>query len=675
MQVVAHNLAAMFTENQLKINTGKSSKSAEKLSSGYRINRAADDAAGLSISEKMRKQIRGLDRGSDNIQDGISLCQVADGALAEVTDILQRVRQLSIQAYNGTNSASDRQCIQDEVNQCLKEVEGISERTKFNELYVLKGATPSTITENVGYYVTHSYEETISRNAPSWLDVDTKIEEHSAYNTITQDITDPNQIMKQTLKNPDGSYVTDADGNYVTVYYGPDLGTIEEKGVSYTWAGSTWTSEITDNPSAKMDFSGLLNASSVEELYGDMIELLGVRVAFPCGTCGTNVQGVSYAGEIQGLKIKEIKDEFDKSSIGSLDLSQTQVSVTDAYGNVETYNGYFELISHLAKEQANDPNLTDDQKKAQVFDYAELIASDLAQKTYQLLDANMDKHFDRTAMDTADPYSVYVYDYRDRAQLVNEKDADTRDIYTKSKVVTEVEGEAYVDGGTRTLQNTNSISIHASANCTDKIYMELPEVSRKSLGLEDYSVSRYTTEISISYSDAYQKKLEDWAENGYTEKKKTCEGDRTYRRVVDVQPAFTNGEYDPIVTYETTTKHEIWEVTYREYEPKPTPGPDDVIVTTNTYYDPTSLDVLDDAIAKVCKIRSGFGAYQNRLEHAKAINDNTAENTQAGESRIRDTDMAEEMVNYSANNILVQAGNAFMTQAMQNPQGVLQLLQ
>jgi flagellin-like hook-associated protein FlgL len=489
--------------------------------------------------------------------------------------------------------------------------------------------------------------------------------------------------MMQSETDANGALVQDADGKYLGKYYGPNLGTIEEtlpnsngKIIKYSWAGSTWTAGITDNPSAKMDFSGLLKASSVEELYGDMIGLLGVQIAFPCGTCGTNVQGVSYTGEVQGFKIKEIANEFAKSSIGSLNLSQTPVSVADAYGNVETYNGYFELISHLAKEQADDPTLTDDQKKAQVLDYAKLIASDLAQKTYQILDANMGNHFDRAAIDTAsDPYSVYVYDYRDYTQLLNEKDANTRDIYTVSDIVTEVEGKAYVDAGTRTIQNMNGISIHASANCTDKIYMELPEVSRKSLGLEDYSVSRYTTEISISYSDAYQKKLEDWAEHGYVEKTKTVEGDRTYQSVVDVQPSFTNGEFELIPICEYETKHEIWEVTYREYEPKPTPGKDDVIVNVNTYYNPTSLDVLDDAIAKVCKIRSGFGAYQNRLEHAKAINDNTAENTQAGESRIRDTDMAEEMVNYSANNILVQAGNAFMTQAMQNPQGVLQLLQ
>jgi flagellin-like hook-associated protein FlgL len=279
-------------------------------------------------------------------------------------------------------------------------------------------------------------------------------------------------------------------------------------------------------------------------------------------------------------------------------------------------------------------------------------------------------------MSTTEPYSVYVYDYRDRTQLVNEDNADTRDIYTKSWICARVEEESeIVSGTTRTMQNTNGISIHASANCTDKIYMELPEVSRKSLGLEDYSVSRYTTEINISYSEAYQKKLEDWAENGYVEKTRTVEGDREHMRCIGVKMMYVDGEMKRVPQYETYTLHETWEETYREYEPKPTPGKDDVIVNVNTYYNPTSLDVLDDAIAKVCKIRSGFGAYQNRLEHAKAINDNTAENTQAGESRIRDTDMAEEMVNYSANNILVQAGNAFMTQAMQNPQGVLQLLQ
>ncbi len=117
--------------------------SSEKLSSGYAINRAADNAAGLTISEKMRKQIRGLDQGSDNIGDGISLCQVADGALAEVSELLQRVNELTIQAANETNSPSDRQAIQDEIGQILLEIDRVGETTKFNEIKVfdLESAT------------------------------------------------------------------------------------------------------------------------------------------------------------------------------------------------------------------------------------------------------------------------------------------------------------------------------------------------------------------------------------------------------------------------------------------------------------------------------------------------------------------------------------------------------
>ena len=115
------------------------SKSSEKLSSGYKINRAADDAAGLSISEKMRKQVRGLSQGVENTQAGISLCQVADGALAEVHDMLQRMTELSVQSANGTNSFSDRQAIQAEISEIICEVERISKTTKFNETAIFDG--------------------------------------------------------------------------------------------------------------------------------------------------------------------------------------------------------------------------------------------------------------------------------------------------------------------------------------------------------------------------------------------------------------------------------------------------------------------------------------------------------------------------------------------------------
>ena len=147
--VVQHNLTAMNSNRMLGVTTRAQAKSTEKLSSGYKINRAADDAAGLSISEKMRKQIRGLTQASSNAQDGISAVQTAEGALNEVQDMLQRMNELAVKAANGTNSEDDRNYIQDEVNQLIKEIDRVSTTTKFNETYLLKGddATAATVAD------------------------------------------------------------------------------------------------------------------------------------------------------------------------------------------------------------------------------------------------------------------------------------------------------------------------------------------------------------------------------------------------------------------------------------------------------------------------------------------------------------------------------------------------
>ncbi len=141
--VVQHNMQAMNASRVLNITTDAQAKNTEKLSSGYRINRAADDAAGLSISEKMRKQMRGLDRASTNAQDGVSAVQTAEGALAEVHDMLQRMNELTIQSANGTNSTTDRQAIQAEVDQLVTEIDRVATTTKFNETYLLNGTGTS----------------------------------------------------------------------------------------------------------------------------------------------------------------------------------------------------------------------------------------------------------------------------------------------------------------------------------------------------------------------------------------------------------------------------------------------------------------------------------------------------------------------------------------------------
>ena len=142
--VVQHNLQAANTNRQLGITTSAQAKSTEKLSSGYKINRAADDAAGLSISEKMRSQIRGLNKASSNAQDGVSLVQTAEGALNETHSILQRMNELATQAANGTNTSVDRSAIRAELDQLTSEINRIQSTTQFNTMNLLDGTFSGT---------------------------------------------------------------------------------------------------------------------------------------------------------------------------------------------------------------------------------------------------------------------------------------------------------------------------------------------------------------------------------------------------------------------------------------------------------------------------------------------------------------------------------------------------
>ena len=175
--IISHNLSAMNAQRQFKIIAGNQQKSTEKLSSGYRINRSADDATGLAISEKMRRQIRGLNQGSENIQDGISLVQIADGALAEVNDMLHRMTELSVKSANGTNTAVDRAYIQQEIKQLVVEIDRISQTTDFNTLPIFDrqddGISDGSITQLVQCaaadtgLLTESYQTTDGKYHPA----------------------------------------------------------------------------------------------------------------------------------------------------------------------------------------------------------------------------------------------------------------------------------------------------------------------------------------------------------------------------------------------------------------------------------------------------------------------------------------------------------------------------
>lgn len=186
--VVQHNLMAQNANRMLGITTKSLGQNTEKLSSGYRINRAADDAAGLSISEKMRKQIRGLTQASANAEDGISSVQTAEGALQEVTDMLHRMTELAVQAANGTNSQTDRGYIQNEVDQLVTEIDRVAETTKFNEMELLKGDD----TKNGQRIYTFSYKSTqvLNTGSKGMLGTNTVKYKHNYADTSTLILAD-----------------------------------------------------------------------------------------------------------------------------------------------------------------------------------------------------------------------------------------------------------------------------------------------------------------------------------------------------------------------------------------------------------------------------------------------------------------------------------------------------
>lgn len=222
----------MNANRQLGLTTRHLSKLSEKLSSGYKINRAADDAAGLSISEKMRKEIRGLNQASENIEDGISLCQVADGALNETVSVLQRMRELAIQSANGTNSVSDRQAIDMEITQLKREVDRIAETTNFNDaVYPLNSSIkqssivtdiitspvvpPGNGSENPSGIIL--YEQTVSLKSNMSITYNNKYYSRGDTITITGMTTNGGEIRF------DGGYV-DTNQNEIWLFGGATVG-------------------------------------------------------------------------------------------------------------------------------------------------------------------------------------------------------------------------------------------------------------------------------------------------------------------------------------------------------------------------------------------------------------------------------------------------------------------
>ena len=445
--VVQHNMQAANANRMLNVTTSAQAKSTEKLSSGYKINRAADDAAGLTISEKMRKQIKGLDRASTNAQDGVSAVQTAEGALTEVHSMLQRMNELATQSANGTNSKTDRKAIQDEIDQLTTEIDRVSETTKFNEMYLLKGADDGTTTTKT----LNAHDAGIAGKF------------NDDQSTFTLD--------KQTFAN--GDKITIAGKEYT-------IGTA-----------------ATTGSAATLSFGNSLSATNFGTVSG------GTYTAF------------------------QNDDEMKTALADGKEIKKGNASTAPTTGD------YTYTPAVAATPGTGTPATT----------------------VYGLIKDELAK-------------------------------ASSIGATTGATVTSNDDGTFNITKGTVSVKDALSFNLHvgADADTTNKISVKIDSMSSAGLGIKGI--------------------------------KADTEQDATY-----------------------------------------------------------AIDAIADAISKVSDQRSSLGAVQNRLEHTINNLDNVVENTTSAESRIRDTDMAKEMVNYSKNNILAQAGQSMLAQANQSNQGVLSLLQ
>ncbi|MBP5267537.1 MAG: hypothetical protein J6Z29_03030 [Ruminococcus sp.] len=269
--VVQHNLTAMNSNRMLNLTTKSQGKSTEKLSSGYKINRAADDAAGLSISEKMRKQIRGLTQASSNAQDGISAVQTAEGALNEVQDMLQRMNELAVKAANGTNSTDDRSYIQNEIDQLVSEIDRVAETTKFNETYLLKG--DKTKTDYKFDYVTYTAAATTTSTMPTGAATNTGAILTVTYNAPGTDaeLAELENELAGVIANSGITATTDGETtpgiSYTINGYTVDgAGKVYKNGVELATIGKSGTlvANKTDNIKSTASTAGHANGEKVQ---------------------------------------------------------------------------------------------------------------------------------------------------------------------------------------------------------------------------------------------------------------------------------------------------------------------------------------------------------------------------------------------------------------------------
>ncbi len=497
---ISNNLIAMNTHRQLSINSGKSSKSIEKLSSGQRINRAGDDAAGLAISEKMRSQIRGLDQASRNAQDGISLAQTTEGALNETQAILQRMRELAVQSANDTNVEADRSALQSEVDQLALEITRISNNTEFNERNLLNGGLQSG---NLGE-LTFQIGANTSQNLQLGIKAMDAFSLGVAGLATNVTLAGTGDVTAATVT---GNAAAVVDGNVVTI-----------------------TTVLVPGAPAQNAIAELGNSGA----------------GFIATADAGNITGNGYLISFVDNTTEGIAVDHDAKTI------VVDVNITGGYPTA--------VSSLLVSETGADPGIN--------FTFSGNWAGIFANPTAA--------HTWGGALPTPDSYKINF----------SSASGGSVDVTGLAANATSVNGTGGYAGFSLTLDG----------------------------GLADAQTNTITLDVTSASA-----------------------------------ATFVGG-----VTVAATVQSGI-------------------NISTQTAAN-GAITTINSAITNVSEERSKLGAVQNRLEHTIKNLDTSAENLQASESRIRDVDMAKEMMHFTKNNILQQAAQAMLAQANQAPQGVLQLL-
>ena len=557
--VVQHNIAALNSNRQLGINNSALSKNLEKLSSGYRINRAGDDAAGLAISEKMRAQIKGLESAEANAQDGISLVQTAEGALTEVHSMLNRMTELATKAANGTFSDSDRQKYSDEVDNLKEEIDRISQSTNFNDIKLLDGSLASrgvqaSTGKLEGTTVAKFEKATATGNAAV------------TPGTLTSNSVDTFNI----------------DGQRVSI----DWTNNDEAAAVYSYIKSQGTWDATNTEKA---------ADKLTDLFNNVLKDNGLT------------------GKV---KVTGNAGQFTITSQNETETSKAGFEAT----SLETANAGKSLGAQLFGKASGETQVNSAVKK---YDGKNLTANstfdmDINGSKVTVTLTNAVKNGD-LMKDTADALQTAIQTAVDK---YNTQNGLTVDKYDGATGLTGLKSSEFAV----TAQEDGSFKVQYNGTVAD---------------------------VNVKFAD-----------KGYNEVAKNLglvDGAGKNNKALQLQIGETDADYQKV------------NVQIKAMDSKSL-GLDDVDISDTTSAG-KSIDVIKSAIDNVSKQRGNLGALQNRLEHTINSLNVSDENLTAAESRIRDTDMAKEMMAYTQNNVLTQAAQSMLAQANQKPQAVLSLLQ